>query len=154
MSEPGADVSKIIKLPFDRLRCFEAVEEQFAHLGVLFENAIVLQPSNLMYQPTVGSMVLMAAPENGWLEIRFTLPIAYFSCLLTSSQHATISAYGDENQLLQTIETEKNGDSDRDEQLSFPHPNLPIALHHSPIQKIVFNSLDGQLVIHDIRFGV
>lgn len=108
--EDVAESSKLIHLPFENLRCFEVVREQFAHLGILFENTVVLQPSNAAYFPEVGRLVLMGAPQNGWLEIRFTIPITHFRCRLTSSQPAVISAYDSEDHLLQTLETVRLGD--------------------------------------------
>ena len=149
----NADLSKVIELPINSLRGFEVVEQQFADLGVLFENTVVLQPSNAAYFPVVGKMVLMGAPRNGWIEIRFTVPIIYFYCRLTSSQQASVNAYNTCGQEIFTVETTAIEHQDSDPLVSSPPPNLPIAIQAANIQRVTLNSIDGQLVIHDIRFG-
>lgn len=152
--ENVADVDNIIQLPFENLRCFEAVKEQFAHLGVFFENTVVLQPSNVAYFPAVGRMVLMGAPRNGWIEITFTVPVAYFACRLSSSHPTTVTAYDGENQVLQLIEIEASNSSDPYNLMNTPPANFPVIINNKGIQQVTFSSLDGQLVIHDVRFGV
>ena len=153
MSENVTDLNKIIELPIDSLRSFDVVEEQFSDLGVLFTNTVVLQPSNSFYIPKVGKMVLMGAPQSGFIEVRFTLPIIFFSCSLTSSQHATVQAYDGDGKVLSIFETEKSKHENADSLVSTPTPNIPVSLQAQNIQKIVLSSLDGQLVIYNVRFG-
>lgn len=153
MSENVADLNKIIELPIDSLRSFEVVAEQFSDLGVLFSNTVVLQPSNSLYIPKVGKMVLMGAPQNGLIEVDFTLPVIYFACSLTSSQHATVQAYDDDGKVLCLFETEKSEHDNADSLVSTPTPNIPVSLQAPNIQKVVLSSIDGQLVIYNIRFG-
>lgn len=171
MSDHVTEPSKIIHLPFENLRCFETVQEQFAHLGILFDNAVVLQPSNAIYFPEVGRMVLMAAPQNGWMDIRFPVPVTHFSCRLTSSQAAIATAYDGEAKILKSIETASlfdpgavappesipdldDTDTEHHENAVAPPPNLPIEIHCPHIARITLSSLDGQLVIYDVKFGV
>ncbi|AFY40442.1 hypothetical protein Lepto7376_4334 [[Leptolyngbya] sp. PCC 7376] len=153
MSENVSDLNKIIELPIDSLRSFDVVEKQFSDLGVLFANTVVLQPSNSLYLPEVGKMVLMGAPQNGWIEVTFTIPVLYFACSLTSSQHATIRAFDDVGEALCVFETEKCDHENSDPLVSSPPPNLPISLQAQNIQKVLLSSLDGQLVIHNVMFG-
>ncbi|OKH11880.1 hypothetical protein [[Limnothrix rosea] IAM M-220] len=153
MSDKVTDLKKIIELPIDSLRSFDVVEEQFSDLGVLFTNTVVLQPSNSLYLPKFGKMVLMGAPQNGLIEVNFTLPVIYFACSLTSSQHATVRAFDDDGKTLCVFETEKSNHENPDSLVSQPTPNIPISMQAQNIQKITLSSLDGQLVIYNIRFG-
>lgn len=153
MPDNVADINKIIELPLDKLRSFDTVKEQFADLGVLFDNAFVLQPSNATYFPEVGNMVLMGAPRNGWIEITFTIPINYFACRLTSSQHTQVQAYDSDGESLALFDTETADYKEADRLVSAPPPNLDVKLHAVNIERVTLNSLDGQLVIHDICFG-
>ena len=153
MADNVSDLNKIIELPIDSLRSFDVVENQFSDLGVLFKNTVVLQPSNALYLPKVGKMVLMGAPQNGWIEINFTVPVLYFSCHLTSSQHAVVRAFDDANEVLSVFETEKCDHKNADPQVSSPPPNLPVSLQAQNIQKVLLSSIDGQLVIHNVMFG-
>lgn len=153
MSEHVSDLNKVIKLPIDSLRTFDVVVDQFADLGVLFENTVVLQPSNAAYEPTSGKMVLMAAPQNGWIEITFTLPITHFSCVLTSSQHSTLQAFDYEGKVVCEVETEKSAGDNVDPLFGGPPPNLPVVLQADNIHRVLLTTLDGQLVIHNVQFG-
>jgi hypothetical protein len=153
MPDNVADIDKIIELPLNKLRSFDIVKEQFADLGVIFDNAFVLQPSNTAFFPEVGKMVLMGAPRNGWLEITFTIPVNYFACRLTSSQHTEVQAYDGEGQSLIIFDTETADYKEADRLVSAPPPNLEVEIKALNIERMTLNSLDGQLVIHDVRFG-
>ena len=153
MTENVSDLNKIIELPIDSLRTFDVVEAQFADLGVLFANTVAIQPSNSTYMPKFGKMVLMGAPQNGWIEIIFTIPVMYFACNLTSSQHATVQACDGDGKILATFETEKSGEDNVDPLFGGPSPNLPVSLQAHNIQKIMLSALDGQIVIHNVQFG-
>ena len=156
MSEKVPELNKVIKLPIDSLRSFEVIGQQFADLGVIFSNTVVLHPSNSAYLPKTGKMVLMGAPQNGWMEIDFTVPIGYFACYLTSSQHVTLYAYDGEGEVLSFFETEKQDYQDCEHSeilMGGPPPNTFLEIQALNIQKITLNSLDGQLVIHNVKFG-
>ncbi|MGB2926415.1 MAG: hypothetical protein WBB82_14020 [Limnothrix sp.] len=153
MADNAADISKIIEIPLNKLKSFDVVKDQFADLGVLFDNVFVLQPSNSIYFPEVGKMVLMGAPRNGWLEITFTVPVNYFACRLTSSQHSVIKAYDCDDQLLTMFDTETADYEAADPLVSAPPPNIAVEMQASSIERITLSSLDGQLVVHDVRFG-
>ncbi|MCP2730471.1 hypothetical protein [Limnofasciculus baicalensis] len=137
-----------ICLNLEDLKCFEVVEHQFHQYGVIFKNAIALQPSNPAYPPHSGTTVLMAAPKSGWLEIVLSKPITSFCCYVTSSQRTIMSLYDSQNVLIDKIMTEPNlAGSDS----SIP-PNLELKIHNPNISRITFYAFDGQLTLDNLSF--
>jgi hypothetical protein len=53
-----------VELDFENLSAFEQVRDQYLGLGIKFEGAIALQPSNPAFSPHSGSVVLMPM-KNG-----------------------------------------------------------------------------------------
>jgi len=139
-----------ILLNLEDLPCFEVVERQFQRWGISFRNAIALHPSNPAYPPHSGSMVLMAAPKSGFLEILCQQPVRFFSCYVTSSQRTILSAYDSQDKILARAEMPGANLAGSDSQIP---ANAPLMLRGSNIYRITFYAFDGQLIVDDLSFG-
>jgi hypothetical protein len=137
------------KVNFDSLKPFEVLSNQFQHLGVTFNNAIVLQPSNPAYFPIQGKMIIIGNPRPGWLEINFHHPVSAVEIRLTASQRTIISAHGDNERLLekQEIATANLAGSETD----IP-ANYPISLVAPQIRKVTLYAFDGQVTVSELSF--
>ncbi|VXD10943.1 conserved hypothetical protein [Planktothrix serta PCC 8927] len=134
-----------IRLALEELNCFEVVENQFQHWGITFCNAIALQPSNPAFVLKSTTTVIMAAPKGGHLEINFKYPIHKVCGLITSSRATVLSAYDVEGKKL--AETRMNVSPHiNSDCLNFP--NAQLELEGLNIQKITFDTFDGQLILH------
>jgi hypothetical protein len=150
--------STCIRLDMENLECFEAVDRQFADWGVVFANAIALRPSNPSYPAYSGSMVLMSAPKNGYLEVTFLKPISFVSGFITSSRRAVLTAFDEANQAIACTETAganlakdeaKDGSSACESRYS---PNTQLILSAANIHRITIHAFDGQLTLDDFCF--
>lgn len=139
-----------IKLNLENLQCYEVVTEQFGELGIIFNNALALQPSNSAYLPRRGKMVLMASPKNGWIEANFTHPVTYFNCYVTSSQRTMLSAYNGSQELVSRIETAGANLANFESEIA---PNARLTVTGSEIVRITLECFDGQLVVNDLSFS-
>ncbi|MDY6782010.1 MAG: hypothetical protein SW833_05565 [Cyanobacteriota bacterium] len=137
------------RLDLETLKPFEVVEDQFQRQGILFRNAIALQPSNSAYPPRSGRILLMGAPCNGWMEIIFKEPTRFFNCHVTSSRRLVLSAYDCNNRLLTSDELPQANLATFDSPLP---PNVPLAVIASEIARITLYAFDGQFAIDDISF--
>lgn len=147
---PLGTMPTCVFLNVEDLKCFEVVEHQFEHWGIIFRNAIALHPTNPAFPPRSGNTVLMAAPKNGLLEISFLHPARFFSCYITSSQRTILSAYDSEEKLL--VRTEMPMANLAGSGSEIP-PNIQLSLSTPNIYRVSLYSFDGHLTIDDLSFG-
>ncbi|MDY7012609.1 MAG: hypothetical protein SVX43_03230 [Cyanobacteriota bacterium] len=148
-SDRSLDLPVCDRLDLEILEPFEAVEDQFQHGGVVFKNAIALQPSNSAYPSHSSQILLMGAPRNGWMELIFKRPIRVFSCRVTSSRRLVLSAYDRKNRLLTSDELPRANLAQSDSPLP---PNKPLRVVADKISSITFYAFDGQFAIDEISF--
>ncbi|MBI4781534.1 MAG: hypothetical protein HY785_09420 [Oscillatoriophycideae cyanobacterium NC_groundwater_1537_Pr4_S-0.65um_50_18] len=142
-----------IRLDMENLNCFESVERQFEAWGVVFANAIALRPSNPGYPAYSGSMVLMSAPKNGYLEITFLRPASFVSGFITSSRRAVLTAFDADNQAIASTETAgANLLQDTADSESRHAPNAQLILRAANIHRVTLHAFDGQLTLDDFCF--
>ncbi|MEC4983092.1 MAG: hypothetical protein SAJ37_10565 [Oscillatoria sp. PMC 1068.18] len=139
-----------LKLNFEDLRCFEAVENQFQPWGINFSNAIALQPSNQAYPPRTGSIVLLGAPKSGLIEASFSKPIRHFKCYVTCSQRTVLSAYDRDDQVV--ARTEMTGQNLAGSDSEIP-PNACLEVTASNITRVSIYAFDGQITVDDLSFA-
>ncbi len=150
-SYQGIDQSDCVYLNFENLNNFEPVRYQFQQEGIVFSNALALQPSNSAYPPRSGRMVLMGAPRSGWLEATFEPLVSFFECYVTSSQRTVLSAYGRDNSMLATTET--GGPNLQGSDSEIP-PHAWLKLEVVGIYRITLYAFDGQFTVDDLAFGI
>ncbi len=138
-----------VYLNLEDLKCFEVVEHQFHHYGIILRNAIALQPSNPAYPPRSGTTVLMGAPRSGWLEATFSQAICKFCCYVTCSQRTILSAYDHQDKLL--VHSSIAGPNLAGSDSELP-PNALLEIEAPNIARITFNAFDGQLTLADLSF--
>lgn len=142
-------VPKCICINWEDLKCFEPVEGQYERWGVIFHNALAIQPSNPAFPPHSGLTVLMGSPKGGFLEASFLYPVNCVSACVTSSQRLVMSAYDRDRQLLaQTVLPAANF-ANSDSALS---PNTLLTVTANNIHSVTFCAFDGQFTLDDFRF--
>lgn len=139
--------SGCVRLDLEDLPCFTVVDRQYEAWGVLFNNAIAIRPSNPVYPPYSGLMVLLGAPNSGWLEATFVHPVHYVSSFITSSRSTVMSAFNRQSQLLARIESPSANLKN-----SSCSANLRLSLTATNIYRITLQSLNGQLTVDDFCF--
>ncbi|MBH8553279.1 hypothetical protein I8751_13030 [Nostocaceae cyanobacterium CENA357] len=140
-----------ICLNLEDLKCFESVEHQYEHWGVIFHNTLAIQPSNPAFPTLSGSTVLMSLSKGGFLEANFLQPVNCVSAFVTSSQRLVLSAYDRDRQLLaQTILPGANlANSD-----SAVPPNTLLSIKAPDIYSVSFCAFDGQFTLDNFRFCI
>lgn len=154
-TESGSIISTArgVRLDLEDLPSFAVVDQQYAPWGVLFSNAVAICPSNPAYPPRSGVMVLLGAPQDGWLEATFLQPVQYVSSFITSSRWTVMRAFNSRNQLV--AETESLA------ALNHSHAyepakmtNLRLSLNAANICRITLHSFNGHLTVDDFCFYV
>lgn len=134
-----------VRLDLEDLPCFTTVDCQYESWGVLFKNAIAIRPSNPAFPPRSGMMVLLGAPESGWLEVTFLRPVEYVSSFITSSRRIVMRAFNGCGHLVaETESTTANLASD--------DANLRLSLNGSNISRITLHCFNGQFTLDDFCF--
>lgn len=140
-----------VYLDLESLQGFEVVSDQFQQWGIQFRNAIALQPSNPAYPPKSGSMVLIAGPKRGWMEVIFNHPICAVSCYVTSSRRITLSGFNREDQLVAQTELPEANLANSNA-LTPPNALLTLTTETPQIYRINFSAFDGQFSVDDFYF--
>ncbi|RCJ39204.1 hypothetical protein A6770_12245 [Nostoc minutum NIES-26] len=144
-----AAVPTCICLNLEDLKCFEPVDCQYERWGVIFRNALAIQPSNPAFPTHSGLTALMGSPKSGFLEASFLYPVNCVSAYVTSSQRIVLSAYDRDLQLLaQTVLPVANL-ANSDSALS---PNTLLTVTANNIHSVTFCAFDGQFTLDDFRF--
>lgn len=140
---------RCIRLSFDELQSFEKLHNQFRHLGLIFDNCLVIQPSNPAFPSRSGLKVVMASPKNGFLSVKFLNPVNLVSILVTSSQRLVLSAYDQDEQLVKesVLPTANIVNSGSD----IP-PNATLSVTANCIKSIHCGCFDGQFTLDELRF--
>lgn len=140
-----------IHLDLESLQGFEVVNHQFEQWGIQFRNAIALQPSNPAYPPKTGTMVLIAGPKSGWMEVLFTRPIRGLSCYVTSSRRVTLTGFNGENEAIAHTELPEANLADSKGSLA-PNALLTLTTQTPEIYRINFSAFDGQFSVDEFYF--
>ncbi|TAF06962.1 MAG: hypothetical protein EAZ77_11305 [Nostocales cyanobacterium] len=143
------NVPRCIRLNFDDLKSFEILHNQFKNWGLIFDNSLVIQPSNPAFPSRSGLKVLMGSPKNGFLEVNFLRPVNFVSGLVTSSQRLVLSAYNQNDELVNesVLPTANVVGSGSD----IP-PNTLLSVTANSIKRVNFCCFDGNFTLDEFRF--
>ncbi|MEP0870951.1 hypothetical protein NDA01_14175 [Trichocoleus desertorum AS-A10] len=139
-----------VQLDLGNLACFEVVNHQFQHQGVIFDNAIALWPSNPAFPPRSGTTVLMGAPKTGLIEAKFLHPVSSVSGFVTSPRCTVLSAYDHNDQLIAVAELTEGNLANSNSSLP---ANAELFLTASNIYRVVFSTFGSHLTLDDISFS-
>lgn len=139
----------MIKLNLGTLKCFEIVTNQFQDVGVVFQNAIALEPSNPAYFSLTSKILLLGNPKQGWLEATFNRPVSTVQCRITSSQRTIMSVHDAQDILLGRTELEE---ANLTGSLSNLNANQTLILNLPEITKVTFYAFDGQVTLSEFSF--
>lgn len=148
--ELSTDRYTCVRLDWEDLRCFEVVNYQFQQWEVTFDNAIALRPSNPAYPAYSGVMVIMGAPQDGWITATFLRPVRFVSSFVTSSRRTILTAFDKHQKPIAQVETpganlaqSGNGQS----------PNVRLSVTIPNIHRVMFHTFNGHLTLDDFCFG-
>lgn len=159
-TESGSLVSTVkgVRLDLEDLPSFVVVDRQYAPWGVLFSNAVAICPSNPAYPPRSGMMVLLGAPQDGWLEATFLQPVQYVSSFITSSRCTVMRAFNNRNELVAETKSSASLDPSHRHDQPTHQPttttNLRLSLNASNICRVTLHSFNGHLTVDDFCFCV
>ncbi|WP_261225890.1 hypothetical protein [Ancylothrix sp. D3o] len=139
-----------VRLNLEELKCFEMVEKQFQHCGVLFANTMAISPSNPAFPPHSGNIVLIGAPKSGYLEAIFSKPVRCVSGLVTSSRKAVLAAYDQDDKPVGHAEMSGANLAGSESAI---RPNYLLSLRAENIHRVNFLTFDGHLTVDDFTFS-
>ncbi|MEO0987132.1 MAG: hypothetical protein AAFY20_16495 [Cyanobacteria bacterium J06639_14] len=111
-------------LPIAYLDNFEKMASQFASLGLRFEDAIALRPSNPRFLNESGSMIIMPMGRNRSLKVKVEKSIPKMHLWLVGSQEITVSTLNAHGHCTAMAETSKVSRIEDDE--SYPEQSLTV----------------------------
>lgn len=148
-NNPQAALPKCTCLNLEDLKCFESVESRFERWGVIFHNALAIQPSNPAFPTHSGLTMLTGSPKNGFLEANFLYPVNCVSAYVTSSQRLVLCAYDRDRQLLAQAVLPAANLANSDSAIP---PNHLLTVTANNIYSVTFCAFDGQFTLDDFNF--
>jgi hypothetical protein len=146
--ELSTDSSTCVRLDWEDLQCFEVVSRQFQQWEVTFDNAIALRPSNPAYPTYSGVMVIMGAPQDGWITATFLRPVRFVSSFVTSSRRAILTAFDSNHKPIARVESPGANLGN----VSETQPNICLSLAIPNIHRVMFHTFNGHLTLDDFCF--
>lgn len=146
-STPPQATPSLVRLDFQDLKAFERVTEQYQHLGVQFEQAIALSPSNPAFQPRTGSMAVMPPSHHKSITVSFFRSIAKVGAYVSNVIPVTLTAYDEDGNSLGSASSQP---------CSSPQPGVALdrqllELEIEAIAYVTFHS-DGPFILNDLFF--
>lgn len=151
-SPPPIDLAQEIQLCFEELSAFELVLNQYQQVGVCFEGAIALHPSNPAFAVSSSSLVMM--PVAGWSLIRglFRHPQRKIRAIVTGARQIRITAYDQQRSALRKCTTCDREYVQTTRTTAGAFPNHVIELFADGIRCIEIES-DAPFVVNQFCFG-
>jgi len=127
-----------IRINFQELTLFEQVKSQYQDLGVRFEGAIAISPSNPAFFPLSGSLVVMPVADDLAITVHLHQPIQKIGALIIGARQVRLIAFDRHSNVLahQSITFHPVQSSELIE--VFPQQKLEIAA--TDIARVVFSS--------------
>ncbi|MFB2838978.1 hypothetical protein [Floridanema evergladense] len=95
--------SRLIELSFDHLKLFEPVMAQYKDLGLEFQGAIALKPSNPEFFTQSSSIVLMPQGNKMLITTNFKNPVALVRAQVCGSDLIVLTTYDARGNLLDRV---------------------------------------------------
>lgn len=145
------EASLITTLDFAQLQPFQTIDHHFAALGVVFENAVALSPSNPAYPLRSGSLLVMDAPRSGLIEVKFLQPVQWVSVFVTSSRALSVFARDGQGHTIVRSGLTCANLADRDSAIP---ANQQLILTAPAMASLSFFAFDGCVAIGEFAFAV
>lgn len=141
------------QLDFEDLAEFERLKDQYCELGVRFDGAIAIQPSNPIFTPRSGALVLIPASCKLGISAQFCRPVCVVRALVSGTRQVVLTALDEAGNVLGkvSIGTYQYMLMQENEHLE-PLPQQELQLEMQGIAKVVFES-DTPFTLDDFFFS-
>lgn len=142
-----------VYLEFEDLVEFDRVEHQYACLGIHFTGAIAIRPSNPIFIPSSGAMVLMPSHAQQGITVDFRQPISLIRAIVVGTQPVTLKALDTNGHMISqvSIGSYRYVWASELDQLT-PLPQQHLQLQAKQIAAVVFNS-DAPFTLDNLFLG-
>ncbi|MEP0816020.1 MULTISPECIES: hypothetical protein [Trichocoleus] len=141
------------QLDFEDLVEFERVENQYFTLGVQFWGAIAIRPSNPIFVPSSGCLVLMPSTFQAGIQAQFCRPVAIVQALVSGTRPVTLTALDSNGVVLERVSIGSYRYLWADGQAELaPLPQQPLQLQTPGIASILFES-DAPFTLDNFFFS-
>lgn len=142
-----------IYLEFEDLIEFDPVEQQYASLGVHFTGAIAIRPSNPIFSPSSGAMVLMPSKTQQGIAAKFCQPIRLIRAIVVGTQPVTLTAFNASGEVISQVSIGSYRyvwASDLDQLTPLPQQHLQLQVNK--ISAVIFSS-DAPFTLDNLFVG-
>lgn len=141
------------QLDFEDLAEFERVETQYCSLGVQFAGAIAIRPSNPIFIPSSGCLVLMPLTFQVGIQAQFCQLVSVVQALVSGTRPVTLTALDRQGHVLERVSIGSyrylwaEGEAEM-----APLPQQPLELQTPGIAGVLFES-DAPFTLDNFFFS-
>jgi hypothetical protein len=128
------------QLDFEDLVEFERVKNQYSSVGVQFEGAIAIRPSNPIFLPNSGDLVLMPSTFQLGIQVRFCRPVSLVQALVSGTRPVTLTALDSQRVVIERVSIGSYRYVWAEQAELLPLPQQPLELQASGVVSILFES--------------
>lgn len=143
----------VVQLSFEDLAAFDQVKDQYRGLGVWFEGAIAIKPSNPLFPPHSGSLVIMPVGSHPELAVYFRHPTQMMGVFVTGARRVKMVGFDTNGNVVDQVSTSNCQYLQQDVERQEALPRQLLRLSASGIVKVVLES-DGPFVLDDFFYDV
>ncbi len=140
-----------LNLSFEELSVFDRVLDQYRGLGVQFEAAIAISPSNPAFSRHTGTIGLMSTRSQAEIVAHFRQPIRQIEASVCCTSSVMMAAYSDNDEVLEQINTEVPKLIPQAGDLLDALPLQSLALTRHSVRKVIFYS-DAPFILDMLYF--
>ena len=151
ISQARSSLQGQVTLNFEELTVFDRVADQYRGVGVRFEAAIAISPSNPTFTRHTGAIVLMSTNNQAEIIAHFRQPIRQIEAAVCCTSSVMMAAYNANDEVLEQISTEVPQYIKQAGDLPDALPLQPLGLNRNPIHKAIFYS-DAPFILDMLYF--
>ncbi|MBW4490143.1 MAG: hypothetical protein KME12_20375 [Trichocoleus desertorum ATA4-8-CV12] len=141
------------QLDFEDLIEFERLENQYSSLGIQFVGAIAICPSNPIFFPSSGCLVLMPSTFQLGIRAQFCRPVAIVQALVSGTRPVTLTGLDSQGVVLERVSIGSYQYIWANAQAELaPLPQQPLALQTPGIASVMFES-DAPFTLDNFFFS-
>ena len=140
--------SGFVELNFEDLSAFEQVRDQYSDLGIKFDKAIALQPSNPAFPPRSGAVVLMPMNHGLSLSVYLYRSIQAIGAFVTGTRQVRLTAFDCNGQVVAQSDTGVRRYVHEQRETVDPLPRHKLELSAKAIARVEFAS-DSPFTLDD-----
>ncbi len=140
------------EINFDERIVYEDIQHQYTDLGVAFQGAIALQPSNPLFQGRSGQLVIAPKTSDRGITVQFRQSVRAVSAYVCSASPVQLAVFDRHGHCLSRVKVGQRYHLGPGTDLDVPLPHHELALEGEAIAQAVLTA-NTAFIVDRVAFG-